>query len=43
MTASIVLVLFTIYVLDNPFGTDLRVGPEPFELALREMEEIGEK
>ena len=37
LTTGIVLVLFTIGVLDRPFGTDLLVGPQPFELVLREI------
>jgi hypothetical protein len=37
LAAGIALVLLTIAVLDRPFGSDSRVGPEPFELALREM------
>ena len=39
LAAGIVLVLFTIGILDRPFGTEFRVGPEPFELV---MSEIGE-
>jgi len=38
---GIALVLFTIFILDRPFGSELRVGPEPFELALLDMEGQG--
>jgi Protein of unknown function (DUF4239) len=38
---SIVLVLFTIGVLDRPFGTDFGVKSEPLELALHEMDGNG--
>lgn len=31
------LVLFTIFVLDRPFGTDFKVGPQPYVLVLREI------
>ena len=37
LAAGIALVLFTIGVLDRPFGTDFRVGPQPFEVVLREI------
>jgi hypothetical protein len=37
LAMGISLVLFTIFVLDRPFGTDFRVGPQPFELVLREI------
>jgi hypothetical protein len=37
LTTGIVLVLFTIFVLDRPFGTDFQVGPQPFELVLHEL------
>jgi Protein of unknown function (DUF4239) len=37
LTTGIALVLFTIFVLDRPFGTDFRVGPQSFELVLHEM------
>jgi len=37
LTTSIVLVLFTIFVLDRPFGTDFQVGPQPFDLVLHEL------
>jgi hypothetical protein len=39
LAAGIVLVLFTIGILDRPFGTEFRVGTEPLELVLREIEE----
>ena len=38
LATGIALVLFTIFVLDHPYGTDFRVGPQPFELVLHEME-----
>jgi hypothetical protein len=38
LATGIALVLFTIFVLDRPFGTDFRVGPQPFELVLDEIE-----
>ena len=38
LATGIALVLFTMAVLDRPFGTDFRVGPEPFELVLHEIE-----
>src|SRR3712207_4309385 len=41
LAAGIALVLFTIFILDRPFGSEQRVGPEPFELALRDMEGYG--
>jgi uncharacterized protein DUF4239 len=37
LATGIVLVLFTIGILDRPFGTDFRVGPQPFELVLHEI------
>ena len=37
LATGIVLVLFTIGILDRPFGTDFRVGPQPFELVLQEI------
>ena len=39
--AGLVLVLFTIGIIDRPFGTAFRVDPEPFELVLREIGESG--
>ena len=37
LAMGISLVLFAILVLDRPFGTDISVGPQPFELVLREI------
>ena len=37
LATGITLVLFTMAILDRPFGTDFRVGPEPFELVLHEI------
>jgi hypothetical protein len=37
LAMGISLVLFAILVLDRPFGTDFSVGPQPFELVLREI------
>jgi lysylphosphatidylglycerol synthetase-like protein (DUF2156 family) len=37
LATGIALVLFTIGILDRPFGTDFRVGPQPFELVLDEI------
>ena len=37
LATGIVMVLFTIGILDRPFGTDFRVGPQPFELVLDEI------
>jgi hypothetical protein len=41
MAGGISLVLFTIAELDQPFGMNPRVTPEPFELVLHEMEGDG--
>ena len=38
LATGITLVLFTIGILDRPFGTDFRVRPQPFELVLHEIE-----
>jgi hypothetical protein len=38
LATGIALVLFTIFVLDHPYGTDFGVGPQPIELVLHEME-----
>jgi hypothetical protein len=35
--------MVTIFALDSPFGTDVRVGPEAFKLALQTMEGNGEQ
>jgi hypothetical protein len=37
LTAALAFTLFTIIVLDQPFGGDLRVGPEAFEIALKDI------
>ena len=34
----VTLIMYTIAVLDFPFNGDLRVGPDVFELVLREIE-----
>lgn len=41
LAAGIALILFAIGVLDNPFGTDFRVGPYAFEMALNTIEGSG--
>jgi hypothetical protein len=41
MAGGISLVLFTIAELDQPFGMNPRVTPQPFELVLHEMEGDG--
>ena len=41
LAAGVVLVLFTIWIIDRPFGTEFRVGPEPFELVMREIQDNG--
>ena len=38
LAAGITVALFTIGVLDRPYGTDFRVQPQPFELLLNEIE-----
>lgn len=43
LAAGIALVLFTIGVLDRPFGTQFRVGPQPFELVLQEIQGTGKQ
>jgi hypothetical protein len=43
LAGGIALVFFTIVVLDRPFGTEFRLGPEPFELVLRAIERTGER
>ena len=43
LAAGIALVLFTIYLLDRPFGTEFRVGPQPFELVLHTIEGTGKQ
>ncbi len=41
LAAGIALILFAIGVLDNPFGTDFRVSPYAFEMALNTIEGSG--
>jgi hypothetical protein len=41
LAAGIALVLFTIAVLDRPFGSESRVGPQPFELVVHQIEGTG--
>jgi Protein of unknown function (DUF4239) len=41
--AGVALVLFTMAVLDRPFGTDARIGPQPFELVLHRIEGHGKQ
>ena len=43
LAVGISLVMVTIFALDSPFGTDVRVGPEAFKLALQTMEGNGEQ
>ncbi len=43
LTAGIALILYAIIALDQPFGTDFRVGPDAFELVLRTIEGSGER
>jgi hypothetical protein len=38
LTVIVTLIIYTIAVLDYPFNGDLRVGPDAFELVLREIE-----
>ena len=38
LTVVVTLIIYTIAILDFPFNGDLRVGPEAFELVLREIE-----
>jgi Protein of unknown function (DUF4239) len=38
LATGITVAMFTIGVLDRPFGTDFRVQPQPFELLLHEIE-----
>jgi hypothetical protein len=37
LATSIILVLFTIGILDRPFSTDFRVQPQPFDVLLHEI------
>ena len=39
LTIVLTSILFTVYILDNPFGGDSRVSPEAFELDLQLFEE----
>jgi hypothetical protein len=39
LTVVVVLLLFTVGVLDHAFDGDVRVGPQAFELALKEMKQ----
>jgi hypothetical protein len=41
LTGGIALIIFAIFVLDRPFGGDLRVGPDAFELVLDTVEGNG--
>ena len=41
LTGGIFLIIFAIFVLDRPFGGDLRVGPNAFELVLNTVEGDG--
>jgi hypothetical protein len=41
LAGGIVLVFFMIGELDRPFGEKPRVGPEPFELVLHDLEVKG--
>jgi hypothetical protein len=41
LAGGIALVFFAIVVLERPFGTEFRVGPQPFELVLRTIERTG--
>jgi hypothetical protein len=39
LTVVVVLLLFTVGVLDHAYDVDVRVGPAAFELALKEMKQ----
>jgi hypothetical protein len=39
LTVVVVLLLFTVGVLDHAFDGDVRVGPQAFEIALKEMKQ----
>ncbi len=43
LAGGIALVFFTIYLLDRPFGTEFRVGPQPFELVVHTIKETGKQ
>lgn len=38
LATGIILVMFTIGILDRPFSTDFRVQPHPFDELLQEIE-----
>jgi hypothetical protein len=38
LVGGIAVVMITIFALDNPFGTEFRVGPQPFEFVLHKIE-----
>jgi hypothetical protein len=38
LTAGITFTMFTTIALDSPFGGDLRVSPDAFEMVLNEIE-----
>jgi hypothetical protein len=38
LTAGLTFTMFTTIILDRPFGGDLRVSPDVFEMVLKEME-----
>ena len=42
LAAGITLILFTISLLDSPFGTEFRVSPYAFEMTLNTVEGSGE-
>jgi len=41
LTGGITLITFAIAILDRPFGGDLRVGPDAFQLVLNTIDEDG--
>jgi hypothetical protein len=41
LAAGVALIVFTIGVLGNPFGTNFRVGPYAFEMTLDSIQESG--
>jgi len=41
LTGGIALIIFAIVTLDRPFGGDLPVGPDAFELVLNTIEGRG--
>ena len=42
LTVAFAFIMFTIVVLDNPFGPGFRVGPDAFERGLNTMKETSE-